>query len=62
MGSRYFVRAADIPDYHPANHTGTSNKRLQRSRPGTGHLFAPYEEDPARVIRGGDHQQTEARQ
>ncbi|MES1264753.1 MAG: cupin domain-containing protein [Variovorax sp.] len=25
---RYFVREADIPGYHPANHTGTLNKRL----------------------------------
>ena len=27
-GSRYFVRAADVPAYHPANHTGTVNRRL----------------------------------
>ena len=26
--SRYFVREADIPPYHPANHTGTTNRRL----------------------------------
>lgn len=26
--SRYFVREADIPAYHPANHTGTVNRRL----------------------------------
>jgi mannose-6-phosphate isomerase-like protein (cupin superfamily) len=26
--SRYFVRAADVPAYHPANHTGTVNRRL----------------------------------
>ena len=26
--SRYFVRAADVPPYHPANHTGTVNRRL----------------------------------
>lgn len=26
--SRYFVRAADVPPYHPANHTGTTNRRL----------------------------------
>ncbi|MFH0130892.1 cupin domain-containing protein [Variovorax sp. VaC1] len=25
---RYFVREADIAGYHPANHTGTLNKRL----------------------------------
>jgi quercetin dioxygenase-like cupin family protein len=25
---RYFVRAADVPAYHPANHTGTVNRRL----------------------------------
>jgi quercetin dioxygenase-like cupin family protein len=28
MTSRYFVRAADVPPYHPANHTGTTNRRL----------------------------------
>jgi len=26
--SRYFVREAEIESYHPANHTGTLNKRL----------------------------------
>ena len=26
--SRYFVREADVPPYHPANHTGTTNRRL----------------------------------
>jgi len=26
--SRYFVRAVDVPAYHPANHTGTVNRRL----------------------------------
>jgi mannose-6-phosphate isomerase-like protein (cupin superfamily) len=26
--SRYFVREADLPGYHPANHTGTVNRRL----------------------------------
>jgi quercetin dioxygenase-like cupin family protein len=26
--SRYFVREADVPPYHPANHTGTVNRRL----------------------------------
>jgi mannose-6-phosphate isomerase-like protein (cupin superfamily) len=26
--ARYFVREADIAGYHPANHTGTLNKRL----------------------------------
>jgi quercetin dioxygenase-like cupin family protein len=26
--SRYFVRADDVPPYHPANHTGTTNRRL----------------------------------
>jgi quercetin dioxygenase-like cupin family protein len=25
---RYFVREADVPAYHPANHTGTVNRRL----------------------------------
>ena len=28
MSNRYFVRAEDVPAYHPANHTGTVNKRL----------------------------------
>ena len=28
MAQRYFVRAADVPPYHPANHTGTTNRRL----------------------------------
>ncbi len=26
--SRYFVREADVAAYHPANHTGTVNRRL----------------------------------
>jgi len=26
--SRYFVRESDVPAYHPANHTGTVNRRL----------------------------------
>jgi mannose-6-phosphate isomerase-like protein (cupin superfamily) len=26
--SRYFVRADDVAPYHPANHTGTVNRRL----------------------------------
>ena len=26
--SRYFVREADVWAYHPANHTGTTNRRL----------------------------------
>ena len=26
--SRYFVRPGDVPAYHPANHTGTINRRL----------------------------------
>jgi quercetin dioxygenase-like cupin family protein len=26
--SRYFVRAEDVPPYHPANHLGTVNRRL----------------------------------
>jgi quercetin dioxygenase-like cupin family protein len=25
---RYFVRPQDVPPYHPANHTGTVNRRL----------------------------------
>ena len=28
MASRYFVRAADVPSYQPANHSGTVNRRL----------------------------------
>ena len=27
-GSRYFVRPEDVAPYHPANHTGTTNRRL----------------------------------
>ena len=26
--SRYLIRTADVPGYHPANHTGTTNRRL----------------------------------
>lgn len=26
--SRYFVREQDVPAYHPANHVGTTNRRL----------------------------------
>ena len=25
---RYFVRAGDVPGYHPANHVGTVNRRI----------------------------------
>jgi mannose-6-phosphate isomerase-like protein (cupin superfamily) len=28
MASRYFVRGGEVPPYHPANHTGTTNRRL----------------------------------
>ncbi|HEY0526053.1 MAG TPA: cupin domain-containing protein [Stellaceae bacterium] len=28
MAKRYFVRAEDVSGYHPANHTGTLNRRL----------------------------------
>jgi len=28
MAKRFLVRAADVPAYHPANHTGTTNRRL----------------------------------
>lgn len=28
MSSRFFVRGAEVPGYHPANHTGTTNRRL----------------------------------
>ena len=30
---RYFVREDDVAGYHPANHTGTLNKRLMGPRP-----------------------------
>jgi quercetin dioxygenase-like cupin family protein len=28
MAKRYFVRAADVPAYQPANHSGTTNRRM----------------------------------
>ena len=28
VNSRFFVREDDVPAYHPANHTGTVNRRL----------------------------------
>jgi quercetin dioxygenase-like cupin family protein len=28
MPSPFFVRGAEVPGYHPANHTGTTNRRL----------------------------------
>lgn len=28
MASRYFVREAEVTPYHPANHTGTTNRRI----------------------------------
>ncbi|TAK82347.1 MAG: cupin domain-containing protein [Betaproteobacteria bacterium] len=28
MARRFFVRGAELPLYHPANHTGTTNRRL----------------------------------
>jgi mannose-6-phosphate isomerase-like protein (cupin superfamily) len=28
MPSRFFIRAGEMPAYHPANHEGTSNRRL----------------------------------
>ena len=28
MARRFLVRPADVPAYHPANHTGTTNRRL----------------------------------
>lgn len=28
MASRYFIRTSEVPGYHPANHTGTTNRRL----------------------------------
>ena len=31
MASKYLIRAADVPAYSPANHTGTFNRRLVSS-------------------------------
>lgn len=28
MAARYFIRHDDVTPYHPANHTGTTNRRL----------------------------------
>lgn len=28
MAARFFVRSGEVPGYHPANHTGTTNRRL----------------------------------
>ena len=28
MTQKYFIRGADVPGYSPANHTGTTNRRL----------------------------------
>jgi quercetin dioxygenase-like cupin family protein len=28
MAKRYFIRERDVPTYHPANHSGTTNRRL----------------------------------
>jgi quercetin dioxygenase-like cupin family protein len=28
MAKPFFVRGAEVPPYHPANHTGTTNRRL----------------------------------
>lgn len=28
MSQRFFVRGADVTPYHPANHTGTTNRRI----------------------------------
>ena len=39
LRSRYFVRESDVPPYHPANHTGTVNRRLiGRENVGAGKL------------------------
>jgi mannose-6-phosphate isomerase-like protein (cupin superfamily) len=27
-GRRYFIRPDDVPPYHPANHSGTTNRRV----------------------------------
>lgn len=39
MHSKYLVRPAEVPAYHPANHTETSNQRLiSRNNVGAQHL------------------------
>jgi len=38
MSSNYFVRSADVPAYHPANHEHTSNQRLIGPANGAKHL------------------------
>ena len=38
MSNPYFVRAADVPAYHPANHEHTANQRLIGPDNGAQHL------------------------
>ena len=47
--SRYFVRPQDVPPYHPANHTGTVNRRLI----GAGNVGAAQVEVVLGVIEKG---------
>jgi quercetin dioxygenase-like cupin family protein len=46
---RYFVRPQDVPPYHPANHTGTVNRRLI----GAGNVGASQVEVVLGVIEKG---------
>jgi len=47
MTNRYFIRAADVPNYHPANHSGTVNKRLSDAMQGSRHILAALPRRPA---------------
>lgn len=38
MTSKYHIRGAEVPTYHPANHEGTSNQRLIGPHVGAQHL------------------------
>ena len=38
MSTNYFVRSADVPAFHPANHEHTSNQRLIGPANGAKHL------------------------
>jgi len=46
---RYFVRPQDVPPYHPANHTGTVNRRLI----GAGNVGASQVEVVLGIIQKG---------
>jgi mannose-6-phosphate isomerase-like protein (cupin superfamily) len=48
--SRFFVRAQEVPPYHPANHTGTVNRRLI----GAGNVGAANVEVVLGVIEKGE--------